>query len=344
MSKNNMKESVEDSWLIQQVETLVPVLAYCQKVGEVLEDNDDTATLEWILQAQAYDENYIDENGELVGEEVVIDVVQEDNSESETTETSSEINMEKLVDLDYLLNNYYVVDKTVSVDDSVMNADEWITQDLSLAENVNGPQILIYHTHSQEDFVDSTPGDLSTTIVGVGDYLTEVLEETYGVEVLHHREVYDLIDGELDRSMAYELAAVGVQEVLDANPSIELVIDLHRDGVDQHTHLVTMINDKPTAQIMYFNGLSSTISNGAISYLENPYIQDNLALSFQMQLASEELYPGFSRRIYLKSYRYNLHLMPKTMLIEAGAQTNTLEEMYNAMEVLAEILSVVVGL
>ncbi len=105
-----------------------------------------------------------------------------------------------------------------------------------------------------------------------------------------------------------------------------------------------MIDGEATAQIMYFNGLSSTISTGSISYLENPYIEDNLTLTFQMQLASEELYPGFSRRIYLKSYRYNLHLMPKTMLIEAGAQTNTLEEMYNAMDVLAEVLSVVVGL
>ncbi len=119
--------------------------------------------------------------------------------------------------------------------------------------------------------------------------------------------------------------------------------DLHRDGVADTTHLVTMINGEQTAQIMYFNGLSSTTSNGSISSLYNPYIQDNLALSFQMQLASEELYQGFTRRIYLKSYRYNLHLMPKAMLIEVGAQTSSLQEALNAMDVLAEILSVVLG-
>ncbi|MFI3209282.1 MAG: stage II sporulation protein P, partial [Eubacteriales bacterium] len=89
---------------------------------------------------------------------------------------------------------------------------------------------------------------------------------------------------------------------------------------------------------------SSTITEGSIDSLYNPYIEDNLALSFQMQVVAEELYPGFTRRIYLKSYRYNLHLMPKAMLIEAGAQTNSLEEMYNAMEVLAEILSEVLDL
>ena len=57
-----------------------------------------------------------------------------------------------------------------------------------------------------------------------------------------------------------------------------------------------------------------------------------------MQLASESMYPGFARHIYLRGYRYNLHLLPKSLLIEAGAQTNTVEEMRNAMEVLAETL------
>ena len=63
-----------------------------------------------------------------------------------------------------------------------------------------------------------------------------------------------------------------------------------------------------------------------------------------MQLASESMYPGFVRHIYLRAYRYNLHLLPKSLLIEAGAQTNTVEEMMNAMEVLSEILyNVIMG-
>ena len=89
---------------------------------------------------------------------------------------------------------------------------------------------------------------------------------------------------------------------------------------------------------MYFNGLSRTRTNGDIAYLYNPYIQDNLAFSLQMQIASEQYYPGFARHIYLKAYRYNLHLLPKSLLIEAGAQTNTVEEMKNAMEVLERTL------
>jgi stage II sporulation protein P len=57
-----------------------------------------------------------------------------------------------------------------------------------------------------------------------------------------------------------------------------------------------------------------------------------------MQLQTESMYPGFARRIYLKGYRYSLHMMPKSLLIEAGAQTNTVQEMKNAMELLANVL------
>ena len=66
--------------------------------------------------------------------------------------------------------------------------------------------------------------------------------------------------------------------------------------------------------------------------------QANQYISLQMQLATQRLYPGLARRIYLKGYRYNLHYMPKSLLIEAGAQNNTVEELKNAMELLANVL------
>ena len=135
------------------------------------------------------------------------------------------------------------------------------------------------------------------------------------------------------------MAKPDIQRILEENPSIEVVIDLHRDGVGETTHLVTEVNGKQTAQIMFFNGLSKTRANGEIDYLANTYIQEILAFSLQMQVASYEKYPGFARRIYLRGYRYNMHFMPKSLLVEAGAQTNTVEEMKNAMEILAELLN-----
>ena len=102
------------------------------------------------------------------------------------------------------------------------------------------------------------------------------------------------------------------------------------------------LQGRPTAQIMFFNGLSRT-AKGEIEYLENPNLADNLAFSFQMQAACNEYYPGLARRIYLKAYRYNMHLCPKTLLIELGAQNNTVEEMKNACEPLAHVLDLVLS-
>ena len=125
---------------------------------------------------------------------------------------------------------------------------------------------------------------------------------------------------------------------MSENPQVEVVIDLHRDGVREDTHLATEVNGVKMAQIMFFNGLSRTTKLGDIDYLYNPYIEDNLAISFQMQLKAAEYYPGLTRRIYLKGYRYNMHYCPKSLLIEVGAQTNTLEEAMNAMIPLSDIL------
>ena len=100
------------------------------------------------------------------------------------------------------------------------------------------------------------------------------------------------------------------------------------------------INGKPTAKVMLFNGLCRNAS-GELSYLPNKFLKDNLAFSFQMKVVGDELYPGLMNRIFLKDYRYNMHLLPKSMLVEVGAQTNTFEEAKNAMEPLADLLALV---
>ena len=118
-----------------------------------------------------------------------------------------------------------------------------------------------------------------------------------------------------------------------------MIIDLHRDGVSEDKHLVTDINGKPTAQIMYFNGLSYTNESGALDYLPNENVIANLAFSFRLEYEAAGYYPTLTRCVYLKGYRYNLDLRPKSILLEVGAQTNTVEEARNAMEPFAYILN-----
>lgn len=258
--------------------------------------------------------------------------------EGTATQKQVEIPREQLTDFNYLLNNFFVVDPTTTALESQINADTLLGKDMKLEKNPEQPQILIYHTHSQEGFADSVEGDTSTTVIGVGDYLVQLLQERYGYQVLHITDTFDIVDGQLDRSAAYNYAEPVISQALQEHPTIEVVIDLHRDGVDESKHLVTEVNGKPTAQVMFFNGLSRTNQNGEISYLPNPYIEDNLAFSFQLEYLAKQYYPEYTRCIYLKGYRYNLHLKPRSLLLEVGAQTNTVEEAKNAMEPFADLL------
>lgn len=325
------KESFE-KWIVNQAELLFPI-GYMENGEEektlAVEDED---TYRLILKKQAEDENEVLEDG----------TVKRSKEKTEKPQTAK-ISEKKLKNYAYLRSHFYTVDQTTKTSAKELDAGKLLKKNMKINKDGNKPKILIYHTHSQEAFKDSKAGDSKTSIVGMGDILEKELNETYRIPTMHHKGVYDLIDGKMDRSRAYQLAEVQVKKILKKYPSIEVVIDLHRDGVGKSTHLVTTVNGKKTGQIMFFNGLSRTKKNGEIAYLKNPYIQDNLAFSMQMQLAAAKKYPGFTRRIYLKSYRYNMHLMPKYLLIEAGAQTNTVKEMQRSMKILADLIDTVVA-
>ena len=235
-----------------------------------------------------------------------------------------------------LLNRYFSMDAATTIDSSRLN-NSLLDLDLTLDTEKEGPQILIYHSHSQEGFIDTVEGDDTTTIVGVGDYLAKLLTETYGYQVIHDRGVYDLVDGVLDRNVAYDYSGAAVEQWLSQYPQIQVIIDLHRDGVDGKKFVVQE-NGKPTANLMFILGMSRTADQQDISYLPNPYIKENMAFALQIQERAEIAAPGLMRNIYLMAYRFNLHYRPRSMLLEAGTQLNTLEEEKNAMEVFAGIL------
>lgn len=246
--------------------------------------------------------------------------------------------LESLNDFNYLMNTLYVVPQRASVLSSELAASELLGINLSIEKDSRVPQILIYHTHSMEGFTDSIEGNKDTNIVAVGTYLSQLLSEGYGYNVIHCMESFDYVDGVLDRSKAYTYARTSLEQILADNPTIQVVLDIHRDGVGENTHLVTEVNGKQTSQIMFFNGVSRTRAGGDIDYLYNKYKKQNLAMSLQMKLLAEEYFPGFTRRNYIDAYQYNLDLRERSMLIEVGAQTNSLSEAKNAMEPLAALL------
>lgn len=241
-----------------------------------------------------------------------------------------------------IIKKYYTVTAATAIYESDMPLKKAVEKEFKITGKNKKPQILIYHTHSQEGFSNSTSDD-STSIIGVGDRLAEILEKQFGYNVIHDKSTYDMVNGKLDRNEAYEQSRAGIDKILKENPSISLVIDLHRDGVNDDTRLVTEVNGKKTAQIMFFNGMSRFKNTGDIDYLYNPYLFENLALTLQMKLTAETYYPGFTRRNYINAYEYNLDVMPQAMLIEVGAQTNTYQEAKNAAEPLAVLIDKVLG-
>ena len=279
----------------------------------------------------------------------LIEAVKNENEEAgEETEATGEfqeagqalaIDRTALEDFDRLVSEFYAVDSTTYIGRDQLEVHK-LSKDMTLQQtDASKPQILIYHTHSQEGFADSTPGDDNTTIMGAGERLAEILRTRYGFQVIHHLGKYDVES----RDNAYSNSAPDLERILAENPDIEVIIDLHRDEVAADRKLVTEIDGRPTARFMFFNGLSRTTKTGEIEYLQNPNLDENLAFSFQMQVISNEYYPGITRKIYLKGYRYNMHYRGKSLLIELGAQTNTVEEIMNACDPLAHILSLVLA-
>ena len=337
-------ENGSTGWLFRQsMEEVVPLLGYGSLPEPKTQTTEDETTCRMLTTE------------DLISEELLLPQFPEEQTQTAQNPESVEqtigvvagefhpaarqvqIDRTQLSDYETLVQNFYAIDANTMVGSDQLSAEKLLGMDMTLTKEGEEPQILIYHTHSQEAFADSVPGDVNTGIVGVGEYLTQILTEQYGYRVLHHTGEYDVET----RDNAYSKALPAVEQILAENPSLQVIIDLHRDEVAEGTRLVTDLQGRPTARFMFFNGLSRTRKTGDIDYLQNDNQEANLAFSFQMQLKAAEYYPGLTRRIYLKGYRYNMHLRPRTLLVELGAQNNTVEEAMNVCDPLAHILDMV---
>lgn len=241
-------------------------------------------------------------------------------------------------DVNYLWNHFYIIDSTTSVTKSLFDVEKMLKRNMTMKQKPGSKQILIYHTHgASEAFANSKKGRESDSVIGVGTVLARELEKN-GYSVYHDKTKYDWINGSIDRSKAYNASLEGIQQIMSQNPDIQVTIDLHRDSVGKNKHTYTMIDGKKTAIVMFFNGMSRSKS-GKIDYLYNPNLEANLAFSLQLKCHAMEMYDGFTKPVYLKGYRYNLHVAERALLIELGNENNTVEEAKNAAEPLAKVIA-----
>ena len=186
-------------YLWEAVIRSAPVLAYARDEGEYETQIEDEHAYDAIQQCEGADEEA--ERTEeipiiITPESEVVEQIVEENTEShpeKEREPLVSFSLEELQDFTYLLSHFYTVDKATSIDADRLSAATMLEQDMHLEPQTKEEdyQILIYHTHSEEGYIDSIPGDEMTTVVGVGARLTELLTER-GYAVLHHRGKYDL--------------------------------------------------------------------------------------------------------------------------------------------------------
>lgn len=210
-----------------------------------------------------------------------------------------------------------------------------------------GYQVLIIHTHTTECYAAREDGfydksvsarttDKSKSVVAVGGAIASQLNDA-GIRTLHITAMHDYpaYNG------SYERAEQTIKEILAQHPSIEMVIDVHRDSVtlDDGTKYkpTAVINEKKAAQIMIISGCDD---NGKLGF---PNWKKNLRMgvTLQQQIAAD--YPGLARPLNFAPYRYNMHLTPNSLLVEFGTDVNTLDEAVYSGELfgksLVEVLS-----
>ncbi len=209
---------------------------------------------------------------------------------------------------------------------------------LSLQLPADGPQVLIFHTHSSEAYTPdgqdryeaSDPyrtEDKTHSVIRVGDVLAAALE-AHGLTVLHDTEIYDYPS----YTGSYGRSGTAVERYLAQYPSIRVVIDLHRDALgsgDAVYKTQATANGRSSAQVML---LAGTGENG----LWHPNWRENLKLAMYLQDAADAVYPSLMRPIALVSERYNQQLCPGMLIAEVGSTGNTLREAMTAAELFGD--------
>jgi stage II sporulation protein P len=195
---------------------------------------------------------------------------------------------------------------------------------------VTKPLVAIYHTHTSESFVPTTGvthrrGGQVGEIVAVGEALVQQLNN-YQVQAVHSKQVHDFPSF----MKAYGPSELTVKKLLADHPSIQIVLDIHRDA-EKREHALTEINGVPVARI-------ATIVAVGQEDLVQPHWQKNLAFAKQIDDKMNSYFPGLSRGIQTVEWRYNQHLHERALLLEVGSHETSQEEAERAIEILGGIL------
>ena len=197
-----------------------------------------------------------------------------------------------------------------------------------------GPRVLIIHSHSCESYTQSEGHtylpdanfrtlDLSCNMIAVGDALLEELGKL-GVEAVHDRTLNDYPS----YNRSYAVAREKIADWLEQYPSIVMVLDLHRDALEQPVRETVERDGQVLAPLMLVVGTDE----GGLSH---PNWPDNLSCALKLQALGNRDAPSLFKRISFRASRFNGDMSPGALIVEVGSTENTLEEACASMPYLA---------
>ena len=225
--------------------------------------------------------------------------------------------------------------KIKNTNSTKINTEEILKEKADLKIDKDEPAVLIFHTHTTESYqyIDrdyyaanhpSRNNSSDRNMVRIGKAIASQIEKA-GYKVIHAEKIHD---GKY--SGAYSRSRQTVEEYLKKYPSIKVVLDVHRDAIEQSSKVkikpTATINGRKTAQVMIITGCQE--SNNAIEGFPN--WRKNLTFAVHLQNEMEKSFPGLTRPVFFCPRKYNMDLTTCSLLLEIGRDANTLEEAYYA--------------
>lgn len=221
--------------------------------------------------------------------------------------------------------------KVKNVNKTQIDIENLLSKKADLSVCKDEPSVLIFHTHTTETYQlvdrDYYPTDNVTrsedsarNMVRIGNAICEQLDAA-GIKYIHDTKIHDK-----RYTGAYDNSRETAVEYMKKYPSIQVVLDVHRDAVERTDGTkikpVATINGKKAAQIMIISGCQEE-GNGLTEF---PDWKQNLVFALKLQKIAEENFEGLMRPLYFCPRMYNMNLTHCSLLLEIGSDSNTLEE------------------